>query len=250
MIETIFKHRSIRKYKPDPVAPDILREILLAGTRASTTGNMQVYSIIVTTAPEVKQQLWEAHFRQNMVLEAPVHLTFCADFNRFTKWCIARNANPGYNNFLSFFTAAIDALLVSENVALAAEEHGLGICYLGTVTYMAKKISEILHLPNLVVPVAAMVLGVPAEDPGLTDRLPLEAIVHQDVYHDYQPVDINNLYREKENLPAMKKFVEENKKETLAQVFTDVRYPAKDNRHFSREFLSLIGEKGFMNNED
>lgn len=249
MKETILQHRSIRRYRPDPVPPDVLSQILEAGTRASTTGNMQVYSMIVTTDPGLRQKLWEAHFKQNMVLEAPVHITFCADFNRFSKWCLYRDAEPGYDNFLSFFTAAIDVLLVSENVALAAEAHGLGICYLGTVTYMAKRFSEILQLPGLVVPVAAMVMGTPAEDPPLTDRLPLEAVVHNEVYHDYSPADIDNLYREKENLPASRKFVEENKKKTLAQVFTDVRYTAKDNRFFSREFLELIQDKGFMNNE-
>lgn len=249
MKETILQHRSIRRYRPDPVPPDVLSQILEAGTRASTTGNMQVYSMIVTTDPGLRQKLWEAHFKQNMVLEAPVHITFCADFNRFSKWCLYRDAEPGYDNFLSFFTAAIDALLVSENVALAAEAHGLGICYLGTVTYMAKRFSEILQLPGLVVPVAAMVMGTPAEDPPLTDRLPLEAVVHNEVYHDYSPADIDNLYREKENLPASRKFVEENKKKTLAQVFTDVRYTAKDNRFFSREFLKLIQDKGFMNNK-
>jgi len=249
MKETILQHRSIRRYRPDPVPPDVLSQILVAGTRASTTGNMQVYSMIVTTDPGLRQKLWEAHFKQNMVLEAPVHITFCADFNRFSKWCLYRDAEPGYDNFLSFFTAAIDVLLVSENVALAAEAHGLGICYLGTVTYMAKRFSEILQLPGLVVPVAAMVMGTPAEDPPLTDRLPLEAVVHNEVYHDYSPADIDNLYREKENLPASRKFVEENKKKTLAQVFTDVRYTAKDNRFFSREFLELIQDKGFMNNE-
>ena len=71
-----------------------------------------------------------------MVTEAPVLLTFCADFNRFNKWCLLNNAVPGYDNFLSFMTAAIDALLVAQTVCIAAEARGLGICYLGTTTYM------------------------------------------------------------------------------------------------------------------
>ena len=128
MIDTIFNHRSIRKYKPDPIPEDILEKILEAGTRASTTGNMQVYSMVVTTDRKLKEELWQAHFRQDMVKEAPVIITFCADFNRFNKWCRLRDAEPGYDNFLSFFTAAIDALLASQNVALEAEANGLGIC--------------------------------------------------------------------------------------------------------------------------
>ena len=161
MIDTIFNHRSIRKYKSDPIPENILNQILEAGSRASTTGNMQVYSMIVTTDAGLSEKLWDAHFRQDMVKEAPVHITFCADFNRFNKWCIQRGASPGYDNFLSFFTGAIDALLASQNVALEAEAHGLGICYLGTATYNADKIVEILELPASVVPVAAVVLGYP-----------------------------------------------------------------------------------------
>ena len=116
-MKPIFEHRSIRKYKSDPIPSDILNSVLSAASRASTTGNMQVYSIIVTTKPELKQKLWECHFKQQMVLEAPVILTFCADFNRFNQWCRMRKAEPGYDNFLSFMTGAIDALLAERALA-------------------------------------------------------------------------------------------------------------------------------------
>ena len=249
MLETIFRHRSIRKYKNDPVDDRILEEILRAGTRASTTGNMQVYSIIVTRDNEIKKQLWEAHFKQDMVLQAPIHITFCADFNRFNKWCLQRQAKPGFDNYLSFFTAAIDALLVSQNIAIAAEARKLGICYLGTATYMADKIVEILNLPESVVPVAAIVIGYPDENPGLTDRLPLKAVVHQEKYKDYSPSEIDDIYEEKESSKLTAQLLEENNKETLAQVFTDNRYPEKDNVYFSQQFLKVIEKQGFMNNE-
>lgn len=124
-MDTILKHRSIRKYSQRDIEEEKLTAILNAASRASTTGNMQVYSIIVTRDQVIKEKLWESHFKQGMVLEAPVHLTFCADFNRFTKWCKQRNADPGYDNFLSFFTGAIDALLAAQNAALAAEDMGL-----------------------------------------------------------------------------------------------------------------------------
>jgi nitroreductase len=248
MFETIFNHRSIRKYKNTPVPGKVLDEILRAGSRASTTGNMQVYSIIVTKDNELRKQLWEAHFKQDMVLQAPVHLTFCADFNRFTTWCKQRKASPGYDNFLSFFTAAIDALLASQNVALAAESQGLGICYLGTATYMADRIVKILELPKLVVPVTCMVVGYPDEQPGLTDRLPMDAIIHQEKYNDYNPEDIDRLYVEKEESQLTKELLEINQKETLAQIFTDNRYTEKDNIYFSKQFLRTIIKQGFSRN--
>jgi nitroreductase len=130
----LLDRRSIRKYTQKQVDNELLTDILIKGCRASTTGNMQVYSIIITSDTEKKSELAPCHFNQKMVSEAPVILTFCADFNRFSKWCRLRNAEPGYDNFLSFFTAAIDALLVAQTICIAAEAEGLGICYLGTTT--------------------------------------------------------------------------------------------------------------------
>ena len=246
MIDTIMNHKSIRKFKNKPIEENLLKKILEAGTRASTTGNMQVYSMIVSTDASLKKKLWEVHFKQDMVKQAPVIITFCADFNRFTKWCKINNAKTGYDNFLSFYTATIDALLVAQNVALAAEDNGLGICYLGTTTYNAEEIIEILQLPELVVPVTALAIGYPDENPPLTDRLPLEAVVHYEKYNDYSNETIKKLYKEKEENPIYKKFVEENKKENLAQVFAEVRYKKEDNEFFSHKFLRTIKEQKFM----
>ncbi len=248
-MNAIFNHKSIRKYKPNPIEDSVLDEILKAGIRASTTGNMQVYSVIVTKDNEVKQKLAPCHFNQPMVTQAPVVLTFCADFNRFNKWCLQRNAKPGYDNFLSFFTAAIDALLVAQNVCLAAEEKGLGICYLGTTTYTADKIIDVLKIPKGVVPVTTVVLGYPDENPGLTDRLPLDAIIHREIYQDYSAGDIDQIYAAKEAMPLTKQLLEENKKETLAQIFTDNRYTKKDNVAFSKKILEVLENQGFMNND-
>jgi nitroreductase len=248
MLETILNHKSIRKYKTDAIDKKVLDKILEAGSRASTTGNMQVYSIVVTTNEKIKEELWAAHFKQDMVKQAPVIMTFCADFNRFNKWCRQRNADPGYDNFLSFYTASIDALLVAQNVAIAAEEHGLGICYLGTTTYMADSIIKTLNLPKDVVPVTTLVIGYPDEMPGLTDRLPMEGIVHYEKYNDFDEDAIDAIYAEKEASDLTKELIEVNKTETLAQIFTDKRYTKKDNVAFSNSFLKVIEKQGYMNN--
>ncbi|HNT42153.1 MAG: nitroreductase family protein [Bacteroidales bacterium] len=248
-MKALHSHRSIRRYKSTPIDESLLNEILQAGIRASTTGNMQVYSIIVTKSQEVKQQLLPCHFNQQMVVEAPVVLTFCADFNRFNKWCGQRKAEPGYDNFISFFTGAIDALLVAQNVCIAAEENGLGICYLGTTTYTADRIVEVLKLPKGVVPITTVVMGYPDESPELTDRLPLAGVVHHEVYQDYSEGDIDQIYMNKESLQLTKKLLEENGKETLAQIFTDIRYTRADNLLFSKVFLKTIEQQGFMNNK-
>lgn len=248
MIKSISSHRSIRKYKADTISEDIMNDVLLAASRASTTGNMQVYSIVKTTNPEIKNKLWECHFKQDMVKEAPVVLTFCADFNRFNQWCLVSGAEPGYDNFLSFMTAAIDALLAAQNACLQAESYGLGICYLGTTTYMAGKIIEVLELPKGVVPVTTVVMGYPDETPGLTDRLPMEAIVHNEKYVNYSEESVKKLYQSKDNDPFYQSIVAENETNSLAQVFTDKRYKKSDNVFFSNELLKILQQQGFMNN--
>ncbi len=245
--DTLFGRKTIRKYSGRNVDDDLLNDLLLKGSRASTTGNMQVYSIIITRDESKKKELAPYHFGQKMVTEAPVVLTFCADFNRFSLWCLQNKAEPGYDNFLSFFTAAIDALLVAQTVCVAAEAEGLGICYLGTTTYMADKIIKALQLPKGVVPVTTVTLGWPAEDPEQPDRLPLEAVIHKEVYHDYTSQEINDFYRSKEEREDSRNFIKENNKETLAQVFTDVRYKKDDNITFSGILLKVLHDQGFMN---
>lgn len=245
--DSLLNRKTIRKYSSADINDGMLRDLLSKGCRASTTGNMQVYSIIITRDIAKKKELAPCHFNQDMVTCAPVVLTFCADFNRFTRWCRQRRAEPGYDNFLSFITAAIDSLLVAQTVCIAAEEKGLGICYLGTTTYMAHKIIEILKLPKGVVPVTTITLGWPDENPEQIDRLPLEAVIHKETYSDYSESDIDCFYAEKEKRDDSAKFIVENNKETLAQVFTDVRYKKEDNINFSKIFLQVLKDQGFMN---
>jgi len=247
----LLNRRTIRKYSAKPVDDKLLNEMLMMGCRASTTGNMQVYSIVINRDIEKKKELSPLHFNQKMITEAPVVLTFCADFNRFNKWCKLRNAEPGYDNFLSFFTAAIDALLVAQTFCIAAEAKGLGICYLGTTTYNAHKIIDVLKLPKGVVPVTTVTVGWPDENPEQVDRLPLDAIIHRETYKDYTSEDIDLYYNEKENREDSKRFVEENNLKThncasLAQVFTDVRYKKADNIYFSKILLQVLRDQGFM----
>jgi nitroreductase len=243
----LLERRTIRKYSAEDVDNKLLTELLNMGCRTSTTGNMQVYSIIITRDNNRKKELAPLHFNQKMITEAPVVLTFCADFNRFNRWCKLRKADPGYDNFLSFITAATDALLAAQTVCIAAESKGLGICYLGTTTYMAHKLIETLKLPKGVVPVTTVAMGWPAEKPAQVDRLPLEAIVHFEKYTDYSDSAIDKFYSDKELRTDSQQFVNENNKETLAQVFTDIRYKKADNVHFSKMFLQVLKDQGYMN---
>ena len=245
-MSNLLDHRSIRKYSNRQVDDETLQAILNAGVRASNTGNMQLYSIIATRNADVKARLAPAHFNQPMITTAPVVLTFCADVNRYNKWCAQRNTDAGTDNFESLTTAIVDAVICAQNVCVAAEERGLGICYLGTTTYNPHQIIEALNLPKGVLPVTTVTLGYPDENPELQLRLPLEAVVHADTYHDYSAADIDNYYREEENDARNRKFVEENKKANLAQVFAEVRYTRAASEAFSEILLDTIRKQGFL----
>lgn len=247
MIECMKNRRTIRSYTDQNISDELLNELLEIAARASNTGNMQLYSVVVTRDQAQKEKLTPAHFNQPMVTTAPVVLTFCADANRFVKWAQQRKAEAGFDNLQTFIASTIDAMLFAQSFCTAAEAKGLGICYLGTTTYNADQIIQALSLPRLVVPIVTVTVGYPAQPlPDQVERLPLAAVIHTETYEDYTPDSIDRLYRSKEELEVNKQFVKENGKETLAQVFTDIRYTKKNNEYFSEVFLKVLKEQGFL----
>lgn len=255
VLDQIRAHRSIRKYKPDPVPPELLREILEAGIRASSSGNMQVFSVIVTTDPEVRARMLEAHFGQPMLMQAPVFLTFCADFHRMRKWLAVRGAPGNFDNPMSFLIGMIDAVLAAQNAALAAESLGLGICFMGTTLASCDAIARVLGCPEQVVPVAGFSLGFPDESPAPRDRLPVEALVHQDVYRVPDEAQILDAYRERErtgwerylSVPELREKIRESGARNLAQVYTRIKYTRESHLGYSREVIRCLGRQGFLN---
>ena len=212
MLENMKNRRTIRKYTTQDIPDALLNELLEVAARASNTGNMQLYSVVITRDKANKEKLAPAHFNQPMITAAPVVLTFCADANRFVKWAELRDAVAGFDNFQTFIDKIIDAL----------------------------------SLPRLVVPIVTVTVGYPDGMPEQVERLPLGAVVHQEVYTDYTSASIDALYHDKEELEVNKQFVRENDKKTLAQVFTDVRYTKANNEYFSDVLLKVLKGQGFL----
>lgn len=245
-MKTIFNRTTIRKYSNREVSDTLLKELLSKAELTPTMGNLQLYSVIATRNSEMKQKLAPTHFNQPMVENAAVVLTFCADFNRTTVWANNRKGTPGYDNFLSFLNAATDALLYCQTFTNLAEAEGLGTCFLGTTIYNPKQIIDLLKLPKLVMPVATLTIGWPNETPTQPDRLPLESILHEETYTDYTAESIDLYYKVKESLEENKHFVEINKTETLAQIYTDIRYKKSDNEAISTGLLETLKQQGFL----
>lgn len=246
MKNVLFKHRSIRKFRPTPIPEEVLRDCLEAAARASTCGNMQLYSLVVTRDGALRERLAPCHFDQP-ASQAPCLVTVCADVHRFSMWCRQRGAEPAYDNFAWFVNAATDALLAAQNFCVQAEIHGLGICYLGTTLYTAAEIARVLELPKGVIPLTTVAVGYPDETPEAADRLPLEAVVHYEKYTDYTEAEIDELWAEREESALTRRLLEENGLENLAKIFTERRYVRRDNLAISESYFALLREQGFFN---
>lgn len=239
------QHATVRQYQDKPVPADLLERIIECGSRASNTGNMQVYSIVATQDAERRKALCELHYGQGA--SAPLLLTICADVNRYHLWCRQRGCDQPYDNFLWFLSGVIDASLFAQNLCIAAESEGLGFCHLGTVLYNAEAIARLLELPQGVVPVIALSMGYPAAQPALSERLPIEGILHHETYHHYTPADIDRIHAPREEFPFNQEMVRQNGTRNLAEIFTSIRYPRKANVEISRSLLALLEQQGFMN---
>ncbi len=191
-------HRSIRSFTDQPFDDALLHDLLYAGLRSSSSGNMQTWSVIVSREEAAKQTLYELHRWQTMILEAPVVLTFCADVFRMREWIRVNDSRQSFDDLLGFLTGAVDAVIAAQTVSLAAESVGLGICYMGTTWWAADQLIEFLELPPGVFPVTSLVVGYPTHIPELRDRLPLELIVHEERYRRLDDDEIRRQHAARE----------------------------------------------------
>lgn len=181
-IEQIYRHYSARAYKPEPVPASLVETVVAAGQRASTSSNLQTYSVVAVRDTAKIEKLAELCGNQKHIPQAPVFLAWCADLSRLDRVCVRRGYAQVTDYVESFLVAAVDAALAMQNVALAAESLGLGMCYIGAIRNHPRKVIELLALPRLVFPISGMTLGWPAAPPFIRPRLPLNAVLHWEHY--------------------------------------------------------------------
>ncbi|MCM1503731.1 MAG: nitroreductase family protein [Muribaculum sp.] len=236
------RRRTVRSYSTKTVPDQLIDRLIEEASHAPTTGNMQLYSVIVTRSPEGKKALAPLHFNQPQVESCSAVLTFCVDINRFVRWCEVNDADPGFDNLQSLLYGILDTALFAQQFNTLAEAHGLGCCYLGTTTFTAPEIAKVLNLPPRVIPLTTITVGYPEGPSATSDRLPLDAIRHDGAYRQYSDSDIKRIYDEKESLEESLRFIKENAKTTLAQVYADVRYPKEMNETYSAKLAEFLSD--------
>ncbi|MCA1061825.1 oxygen-insensitive NADPH nitroreductase [Rossellomorea sp. AcN35-11] len=183
-IETILKHRSIRKFKNEPLTDEQIRTLISSAQAASTSSYIQAYTIIGVKDPVKKRKLAELAGPQSYVEENGHFLVFCADLYRHEKigeW-EDREVIPSLESTEKFMVAVIDATLAAQNASIAAESMGMGICYIGGIRNDLETVSELLELPDRVIPLFGLAVGFPEGNSDIKPRLPMEAIYHEDSY--------------------------------------------------------------------
>lgn len=238
--------RTVRRFTNKEVSENLLKAIAERAMKAPTTGGMQLYSLVVTRQEPLRTQLAEAHFSQLAAAGAPVIVTVCADLRRFERWCELSGAEPGFENFLSFTSAMLDATIFAQQFCTIAETEGLGTCYLGTALWQAPAISEVLNLPKHVVTVCGIAIGWPEGVAEVTERLPLDAIYHSECYREPTDPELKELFKVKDEFPANKGYVKEHSKPSLAHVFTEVRYPRQMNEEFTASVKAYLESQGLL----
>jgi FMN reductase (NADPH) len=181
-IEQIHRHYSVRAYKADPVPIELVETIVAAGQRASTSSNLQVYSVVAVTDADKRARLAELCGNQKHIPQAPVFLAWCADLSRLDRMCQMRGYQQVTEHVERFLVAAVDAAIAMQNAALAAESLGLGMCYIGAIRNRPDEVIKLLELPRLVFPISGMTLGWPAAELFIRPRLPQRAILHWETY--------------------------------------------------------------------
>ncbi len=186
VLDCLVNHRSVRKFKPEPIPEETIDTILRAGTRAATGGGIQPYAFIVIDDPDVLKKV--------SYIDGPLAIIAVVDQYRMKRYYESNDA-PFYNDqAINLFISTWDATIALHNVVIAAESLGLGGVYIGMV--LSQDLSESLGVPEYVVPAGLVTLGVPDEEPEPRPRLPLEAVVHRNRYRVPSNEEVASWYRE------------------------------------------------------
>ncbi|MGE0048181.1 MAG: oxygen-insensitive NADPH nitroreductase [Acidithiobacillus sp.] len=175
-------HRSIRQFRPEPVADAVVAQIIRCGQAAASSSNIQAYSVIQVDDHNLRAQIAQLAGDQDQIRTAAIFLLFCADLHRAEHICERQGTAFVDGMTEHFLIANIDAALCAQNCVIAAESLGLGTCYIGAVRNHPQEISDLLRIPAQAYPVFGLCLGYPAQDPEVKPRLPLSVVLKKDHY--------------------------------------------------------------------
>jgi nitroreductase len=184
-IATILGHRSVRAFLPDPLPEGALERLVAAASSASTSSNLQTWSVVAVEDQARKDRLAELGSRQKHISECPLYLVWCVDHSRLHLAAAERQMVLTGLDFLEpYIVGVVDATLAAQNAAIALESLGLGFVYIGGMRNHPEEVAATLGLPPHVMALFGMCVGYPdpAKPADIKPRLPLEAVLHREQY--------------------------------------------------------------------
>lgn len=190
-IKLLLNHRSIRSYLDKPLTEEQILLIVQSAQAAATSSYVQAYTIIGIKNQQKKDKLAELAGNQAYVAKNGHFLVFCLDLHRLEMAAAIESAMPesvevALNSTEMFMIGLIDTALAAQNAAIAAESMGLGICYIGGLRNQLKAVSELLQIPDRVIPLFGLSIGYPANFSDQKPRLPISSVYHEDGYNQDQ----------------------------------------------------------------
>jgi nitroreductase len=252
VVDCLLNHRSIRAFQDRPVEQDVLETILTAGTRAATAGNLQLYTFLAIDDLETIALLKREQVP--VMANTPLVVIALLDLHRVKRWIELSDAQPvAMERAIYFLLGFCDAAIALQNVVVAAESLGLGTCYVGGI--LSFDVYEHLNVPEYVFPAGMVCIGYPDQDPELSMRLPLEAVVHRNAYQPPSDEQIRAYYAEREGVWDT---VSEELKERLAtqgihsipQALAVQRFSDQVTAQRSEGIVSNLHKAGFHLVED
>jgi FMN reductase [NAD(P)H] len=180
-------HRSHRRFLPRAIAPELLRLICACALSAPSKSDLQQCDIVIVTDTAIRAGIVATIPEMPWIMDAPAFLVFVANGERLPM--LARlNDKPFPNDHLDqFFNAAVDAAIVLATFLRAASAVGLGCCPISAIRDRPQTVSDLLRLPQRVIPVAGLCVGWPAETGEITPRLSLRTTVIENGYGERDP---------------------------------------------------------------
>jgi nitroreductase len=247
VLECLTRHRSIRRYKPDPVPEDTIHALVEAGVRAASAGNLQLYSFLIVDDKE-KLALFD-DWLQPMIKRPPLIIIALVDLFRTKRWLEVNDAKtPIMDRPIYFMLGLWDTYIALHNVVIAAESMGLGGCYYGSI--MEFDVQTHFGTPEYVFPAGMVCLGYPDQEPQLRNRLPVKAVIHRNVYERFDDETIRSLYAVRERV--WDHVSDERKEKLKAEGITSIpqaiavqRFSDEPTRRRSRGILDNFRKAGF-----
>jgi len=243
VIDVQMAHRSVRSFTNEAIDAGTVRRLVEAGTRASTSSNMQAYTVVAIADAELKKRIAGLCSDQKQIHESAAFLVFCADMHKLLLACALQGVDTqAAGEAEALLVAVVDVALVMQNVAVAAESLGYGICMIGAMRNHPHEVAEALHLPKNVMAVAGMCIGRPADVGEVKPRIDLEATLHINQYRgDDELVALLRAYDERQA-----RWYEERGMHTADARWTAVmakRLPTVEKRQAVGHFLK---QQGFL----